>query len=334
MANKNVLILTGVLVLGAVAVVFIDRGKGRTDDARVGQPILTSSASADIEKIDIFTGETKLALVRGADNVWQVGESAFPVDATKVAQFVDELTRSTYQNHVGSAKDEGEEFGITSATEVTLWTKGQKSLDLKLGNARNGGGQYVTSGDDRIYLVNNAINAQADQEPWEMKVLLNIPKDDVKSVTFTPLGPGRKPVTLSRETKDASLKIDGGQDSTVEVPQVKAQDSSFAGITFKKHYDPSNAEAQAALAKTSRASVTLFDGRRYTFDVGSIGEKTKKHFLKIHAEAPDGLGPDDKARLEALNELMSKNAFEVSETIAARFEKAQSDFAPAPATKG
>src|SRR5690606_31516982 len=107
---------------------------------------------------------------------------------------------------------------------------------------------------------------------------------------------------------------------------VKSQESQFRSLTFSKRYDRSNAEAEAAFAKPNRAEIQLFDGRRYVFEVGSVGDKTKKYFLRIRGEAQDTTPADAKAKVQQLNDLMAKNAFEVAQSVATRFEKGMSDF--------
>lgn len=334
MASKTPLIATGVLVIGAAATLLLNR-ETSTKDERIGERLFPASTAPTIDALEIRRGEgDPLRLVRDERSVWHVGDVAgFPVDAGKVLRFLDDLGTNTYRDVALRGALGIAEFGLDAPVSIALKAKDATVYAASFGNDRKGGGQYVTpDGGATIYLVSQSIRAPVDVDQWELKTLLDVKKDEVKSVVFTPVPGGRKSgVTLARDKADELLKLVGPA-SVKASPAVARVDAGFANIGFTKRYDPSNEEAKAALDKAARIQLTLFDGRIYEMAFGSVGSQTPKHFLKIVGSAPDGSARKDE--VDALNQLMATYAFEVSAAVIANLDKSLADFVVGDAPKG
>lgn len=336
MANRKALIFTGILVVGAAVVLLQDRFTSKAPDPRLGKDLISGVDVSAIDRIELGKGadSKSLTLVRNAAKEWTVGESNFSADASKVMALLDQVARLRYENLSGT-RERAEEFGLKDGARIKFSASGKDLLSLDLGTTRRGGGEFVAhAGEDKVYLVNNDLRVQVDEEQWEQKTLLSLSKEDIKSLVFEPRNSNPKTVaTLSREKGEDPLKVEGLADQNQAAPLVKTAHQDYANVSFDKRLDPSHAEADAALKAPMFVTMTLFDGRVYKFSFGTVGDKQKKHFMRIQGTAPEGATPEIKAKVDALNQLMSKYAFQVSPWIGLRFDKSMSDFVPS-ASKG
>jgi hypothetical protein len=339
MVDKRLLIVTGVLVAGAAAVMLKDLATTPKTDPRVAKPLLEPTAAVGVDRVDLSQGESKLVLVRGTDDVWRLGDAAkgFPADPGKVVRLFDELSRINVQSVVATKTTDLAEFGLATPVELTLADKDKAVLALALGDSRKSGGQYVglksdgKSGDTTVYLVSMKVGASADADAWELKQLLDVPQEQVKTVAFRPTG-GKKPAVLSRQAAADPLKLQDLPEGQKEAPSVNSLAGSFTDISFSKRYDPTNQEAVSALASASTTQIETFDGRTYDVVVGSVGaEAKKKYFMRVKATTTDAASADAKAKAQALNDLMTLSAFEVPAHVGQRFERGFADFVEAPA---
>ncbi len=319
MAKQKLWLITAVLVLAAGATLLWDRkNAGSGGEARVGRYLV--EPGTDLERIDLKKGDKTLALVRDAQKTWRLGDAnGFPADATRVAQLVDALMRTKIDTAVDAKPEAMAELGFgDGATTVTATAAGKALPLVTLAGPRKNGGQYVGLGaTDRAFLVALAVSAEPDAGPWELKTLLDLAKDEVKSVSFG----GTTPVTLSREKKEDALAVQGLAANEKEKPAAKAVETTPTGLAFTKRYDKSNEEAKSALATPTTVTVTTFAGKTYVFKVGSVGDATKKWFLSIEG---DGVAPELKG-------LMDSWWFEIPESTAQRFTKGRPDFIEASA---
>lgn len=333
MRNRGLLITTLCLAVGAIAVSLFDRSKNKDKDARLGQVLLNPNAGADADAIEISKGETTVKLVRDPTNVWHLNDvNGFAADAQKIVRLLDDLGRARYSVMAATKAEKFSEFGLASPTKITVLAKEAKLLELGLGDNRTSGGIYVNPiGDARVYVVDPALMAAVDADQWELKTLLDIKKEKIKSIVFFNENDAT-PVTVERAKAEESLKVTGLKEPQKEKPAVVQLDSLLQSINFSKRVDPSNEEAKAAFAKPQRTVVTLFDQRTYELQVGSVGQKW---FLKIIG-AGNGAenDPTVAADLKRLQDLMLAYAFEVPSYVAQRLIKKPSDLieTPAPAS--
>lgn len=320
MRHKGLLITTVCLGLGAAAVLLRDKLQNKTKDTRLGQNLLASSAAADADAIEISGGQQTLKLVADSDKVWHIGEvGGFPADAQKILQLIDDVARSRYSMLLTSKTEKHGDFGLSAPRKLLIAAKDKKLLELKLGDRRSSGGIYLTVGDEaKVYLVDPSWQVDADVENWELKTLVDIKKEQIKSIRFEQDG-GGVAVVAERAKADEPLKLIGLKDGQTEKPSVAQLDNLLTGLNFTRRLDSSNEEAKGALAKSSKTVVSLFDGRRYEVSVGNIGEKW---FLKIVVDR-NGASLDAKteADIKRLEQWMSSYAFEVSSYVAQRLSQ-------------
>jgi len=199
--NKRWLVMAGVLVGAAIVTLAVDRLMDKKDqqDARVGQTLLTQEQVLSIDTIVVKKGNKELKLVKDQDSAWQLpSEGDFPVDAKKLVDFLDNLNKYKFLRVMTHNKSNFSEYGVEIPEKpdsppsektimVQLMSKDKAIMELKVGDIRANGGQYLSVNDEaKVYLVDNRVNFELEPSSWELKSLLNLKKDEIASVEFQP----------------------------------------------------------------------------------------------------------------------------------------------------
>jgi hypothetical protein len=221
------------------------------------------------------------------------------------------------------------EFGFDNATRVTLNAGAGKELfTVNFANNREKGGQYVSIGSEfKVYLIGQSLRLTPDAGEWELKSLVNVLPDQVKSVEFIPAASlKKKPVLLTRTKVEDPIAVDKVPNGLKDAASIRSHESILSSITFTSRVDPSNEQFKAAMATPSIVNVILFDGRTYTAKVGSTGDVNgKKYYLQLTGVKGESTADAEVKNIEFLNDLMSRFAFEVSSFTGGKFEKSQDD---------
>ena len=317
---------------GAAVVLLFDSAKDRQVDPRVGKPMIQSTDVLDVAEIEISRGETNLKLVLDQNKIWHLNDlSGFPADASKVSRALDDLSKTQIQvlAAASSSKESMTEFGFDNATRVTLNAGAGKELfTVNFANNREKGGQYVSIGSEfKVYLIGQSLRLTPDAGEWELKSLVNVLPDQVKSVEFIPAASlKKKPVLLTRTKVEDPIAVDKVPNGLKDAASIRSHESILSSITFTSRVDPSNEQFKAAMATPSVVNVTLFDGRTYTAKVGSTGDVNgKKYYLQLTGVKGESTADAEVKNIEFLNDLMSRFAFEVSSFTGGKFEKSQDD---------
>jgi len=324
--NKKILILTGALVLLALLTLVYDKWRKGSGDQRVGDALFSADKITEATEIQIAKGQDQLVISKADDGSWRLTSGdGFPAAADKVVRFLDALTKTKYQSKLAAVGGSLDEYGLGKPTTLTIIgaDKQAKLLVLGLGDTRAGGGQYVSlgggeaaKGNAEAYLVGQQLQADLDSEAWENKVLVDIKKEEVKKVEFFDSG-GRKTAGLSREKAEDKFTLEGlAKKDKLLLDAIDGVELALQRLAYQKRVDIGNEELKSALQKPNHAKFELFDGRRFDVMTGSVGAKDKeRHFIKITAD-----------KSPALDELMGKWGFQISDYDAKKFQKTYKDF--------
>lgn len=337
------LAVTGVLVVGAVAVMFWDTqrtnktaGGGSTGDNRIGQVLVTTEKLASADKITLAQGDQKSIVAKTAEGNWQVlpateGGVPFPADAKQVAALLDSLARIKIQELLASRRTGWTGMGLDAPKTLVIGAKDKEIFALNLGDQRRTGGQFVNfSTDEKAFLISEPINAALDSAAWELKNLFSTKPETIKTVAFQPSQKSKSlPVRLVREKVEEQFKVeDLGADTAIDtaLPSVA---SIATDVAFTKRYDLSNEEAKTAFLDPSKVTIDLYDGRVVNAMLGKVEGAEPKYFLKVTVAQGASTAKLD-ANSEMINQLMDKYAFEVASWIGERFSKGRADFVKKP----
>jgi hypothetical protein len=332
MTNKKWLILTGVLAIGASFVMLKDHfNQSSPSDSRIGNALIEGALAQKAKKIEITKGEEKVTLLMDARSIWRIDQpDGFPANAATVIRLFDDFSKAKYQRLITEDDGKFADLGLKDATLIAIHTDdSEKPFALSLGAARTGGGQYVAhSFETKAYLVDQSLTASEKATTWEQKTLLDVKKEDVKSIEFIPeKSQNRQRFVVSREKVDDDLLVKGLKDDEQSKANAKSLAGNFSGLTFTKRFDVGNEAYLTALKNPSRAIITFFDGRTYELIAGSVVKDKEPHFLKIVAKKNNAtLDTGTDQSLSELNQLMGQWAFEVSSFVAGKLAKDRKEY--------
>jgi hypothetical protein len=318
--DKKILILTGVLVVGAGSVLVMDSLKksNASSDKRVNSSITEGVKLMEADKIVIGEKDDQIVLSKGSDKKWSLSDG-FPADISKILSLVEQVENSKIERLVSKTKAGFSDLGLDESTKLEISVGGKLLASLNLGDRRPKGGQYLSHGnEEQAYLVSGAINVQKDTASWEYRTLVNVDADLVKSISFN--SPKMSKVIVSRDKKEDQFSING-VDEKVLTAEVKSLGSLLTNLSFTNRFSKDYVNAAQAMAKPSQVQIMLFDKTVYNVKVGSAGAEEEKHFITISVvEAVATLNG------KSLNTVMSSNSFEISKHQADKFRKGRKSF--------
>lgn len=276
--NKNVLLIAGVLILGAVGVTMFEVTKDMGNQSLTGSLPFSNLEAQSIDKIAFTKGDKNLLLKRlGEEKFWQAelnDGGNYPVEGQKIGAFLDGLLSNRVERKASSDNSLDQDLGLDQPLNIQLSSKEKTVVDLQLGNERTGGGVFFRmSGAKEAYLFAKAISASLDLSDWEYRVLLDIEAPEIKSIK---VDRGKKSFSLVRQkSEDKSFKLDD-QDVELTESNVKNLTSALKNLTYIDRLDPSNEEAKTAINSGHKLEIELFDGQLIEILVGSLGEEGKK----------------------------------------------------------
>jgi hypothetical protein len=323
--NRNLLIVIGLVVVAA-AVTFFDGNKNPAKHELVGQSVVESAKFETISSVTISKGEKKIEIQRAENGFWSVkeGEVTFPADGRKISAMMDQLSKSKVERIV--SKDPAAAVGMETPTDVQF-AQGSTTFNIVLGERRQGGGQYLKLAGPEVFLISEAIEVSPDSETWELKTLVDLKKDVIKSVDVAAKR-GAASLVMTREKAEDKLAVANlAKNEKMRDSNVEQLERGLEALQFTNRVDLSNEPAKSAMSATRGVRYTLFDGRTYDVAVGKIGtDKDEKYFIKITAGKNGAtVTAEIEAEMEQLNRLMGAWYFEVPAYVGKKFEKEKSD---------
>ena len=274
MPNKKVLAIIGGLVLVAALVLISDYWRDRpvVDDARIGKAVLEDDAAAKTSKIVITKGPQTVTLNRDDAGRWVVvGEPPFAASGKMVSSLIDSLTGAKYIRQVSSAKEKSAALDIGKGDKIALFGKETPLLDLRVGKSRQGGGEgtFVSlGGEDKAFLIDKTLRLEVDPIQWEMKSLLDIPKDAISKVAYFDKADSAAPAAVvARDKKEDPFKLAGlATSEKAKQSELDGTSSILAGVNFKNKLPPSAVDPKL-WDSAVKTVVNTFDGRQYTLKI-------------------------------------------------------------------
>ena len=351
MKNQQTLTAVVVLVLVAVAGFLVWRdqsgGGSGTRDPRVGVTILDADVLSGVSRIEIRSGSTGVDLTTIDGGFWQIAETSgsnvtLPADAGVIWSFLESLSTARVSSLIATRKSGWTDLGLDGTRTVKIIVKGESAgatsdpiLELTIGSSRSGdsqGGQagsYLAfAGSEHAYLADASIRLETDMQHWELKTLIDLKPETIKSITYTPFKTLNKTtVTLERDAGGSTFHIRGGPPSGMDLntAAVTSAASLLQGVRMSRRVDPSNEPARTALASASEVVVALFDGREVHLRVGRLDDKAVEYFIDAKFTGGANNLALDTATAQ-VNTLMQAWRYAFPKNVGERFESGLSDF--------
>jgi len=321
--SKNIRILTAILVLVAVGILVLKRRNKQVKSKLIGQSLISLKKLFQVDEFIIEKNNKESVSIhvkKDANNHWSlISSDNFPADAKIISKFFDTLQKSQYIREISVEKNQNLEFGLDkNRLMLELKANKQSILQLYLGKERSGGGAYVSfkNQPEIVYLVTDALNVETNPDSWELKTLLDLKKETIKSYTFANQLADKK-VILSKNKKEDAFKLVGlSEKEQVKPSELSDLNRLASNLIYTKRYDHSNEEAKAAFSSPEEVVIEQFDGEKWTIQIGKIGEKEKeKYFIRVQAQK------------NPLTQFMDKaGVYELSSYKAENFIKRRADF--------
>lgn len=325
--SKGMFITVGVLIVAALAVVFVGETGSQKLDPRIGENLIDNSNLTKLTRIEVVNDDKQLVMSLNSNGEWLLeSDGGFPVDATRVKTLVETLEVAKLQRLAAKSKKDFSSLDLRDKKYVVLKGDGVDSKIL-IGQNRSGGGQYIAYGDEeKAFLIDKEIGANTDNASWQLQTLVNIAPEKVKRVEFW-TDKVSKPLVGSREKKEDDLKLESSTSKKVKDYQIKGLASALQNFSFKERHDPSNEMAKTALTKAKTAKVELFDGRVYEIKLGQIKNKDETRYYGSIAKVQEGKDVS-KEELDSdllMSKMMGLSIFEVAPNIYSKLIKKDED---------
>ncbi|MBP9708020.1 MAG: DUF4340 domain-containing protein [Oligoflexales bacterium] len=324
-------LIFALIVLAALVVWISDKyqqewSKNEDKKSIVGKVLLEKSLAATIDSIEIQSAKEIISIKNPEGNGWFLeSDGGFPAQGLKILRLFEDLGQAKVIRVVTSLQKEIDELNLTAATIVQLSQKGKLIEKWHFGTRREMGGQYIGNSDlSQVWLINKNIDISTSIADWENKTLLDVSDKLIKQVELRPKSSLKKgDLTIFREKEDAEFLVTQGEIPEEELNKdtINLVKGTLQNLAYTNRFDSENEGAKLAFNSTSHAIYTLFDGRRYVLEIGSMDKGgSQRYFIKILEEA------EKKDNDSNINMIMSKWAFEISDYLGQRLVKGRSDF--------
>ncbi|HEX3897181.1 MAG TPA: DUF4340 domain-containing protein [Rudaea sp.] len=271
MKTKTLYILIAAAVLALIVAVIMNRASApQSDVAQQAKPLLPGLKEHvnDVNGITLMgAGAKTLLTLRRDKDGWVIAEkSNYPVDMTKVREFLLKLSQATLLEQKTSNPKRYAELGVddvkdNDAKGVLVDIAGlPQPSKLIIGNYNGGGGGTFVrrDGDAQSWLANENLTVAKNAGDWEKRDLADIAATRVRSVMLTS-GDGKTTKVYKDQPGDANFKI-------ADVPKGREASSEFAANNLGSVLANFRADDVAAAKdmppsdKPNKAHYTTFDG--------------------------------------------------------------------------
>jgi len=292
MKTKTLYILIGVALIALIAVFAMNRASApKVDVADRAQPVVPGLKEHlnDVTGLTfVGAGDKTLVTLRREKDGWVVAENSnYPVDLTKLREYLLKLSQATVIEEKTSNPKRYAELGVddvkdASAAGVRLDIAGlAQPTKLIVGNfnGAGGGGTFVRrDGDAQSWLANGNLTVAKNVADWEKRDLADIAANRISSVTLTSAD-GKTWKAFKQQAGDANLQV-------ADVPQGREVSSDYAAnsvstvLSNLRADDAMPAKDAAAPDKTAKVHYVMFDG--VTVDA-MTWQKDNKDFAQFAA---------------------------------------------------
>jgi hypothetical protein len=329
MKTKTLYILIAAAVLALIVAVIMNHSSApQSDVAAQAKPLLPGLKEHvnDVSGITLTgAGNKTLLTLRRDKDGWVIAEkSNYPVDMTKVREFLLKLSQATLLEQKTSNPKRYAELGVddvkdSDAKGVLVDIAGlPQPSKLIVGNYNGGGGggTFVRrDGDAQSWLANENLTVAKNAADWEKRDLADIAATRLRSVTLTS-GDGKTLKIYKDQPSDANFKI-------ADVPKGREASSEFAannlGSTLAnlKADDVAAAKDMPPSDKPNKAQYVAFDGVHIDT---TLWQKDNKDYAQFTASLDADAANTDIEKTQA----KAKADYEAAVTAAKKADESKS----------
>lgn len=308
MKTKTLYILIGAAIIAIIIVFAMNRSSApQVDVADRAQPVVPGLKEHlnDITGLTfVGAGDKTLFTFRRENDGWVVVEkSNYPVDITKLREYLLKLSQATVLEEKTSNPKRYAELGVddvkdASAAGVRIDIAGlAQPTKLIVGNfnGAGGGGTFVRKdGDAQSWLAAGNLTVAKNINDWEKRDLADIAASRISSVTLTSVD-GKSWKAFKEHPGDANLQVS-------DVPKGREVSSDYAAnsvgtVLSNLHADDAMPAKDAVPPeKTAKAHYAMFDG--LTVDA-TTWQKDNKDYAQFAASLDTAAANAEIDRVQA-----------------------------------
>ena len=269
---KNLYITAGVLAVLAIITSYLNSSNNAPLlDERVGSTVVDESLLRNAAKAIVTNDNKTLTLVAdSANNRWTLEEKHnLPVSFDRISQLAQSVTEAKLQRLVSENPDRIAELGFDTGSSISfLDTDGNDIVSIDLGKETDNQRQFLRyQGEEKAFLANTTFSIDSTPDSWLEKTLVSFEAGDVVEIEAK-LQYGDE-ITVTREDADADWQSEAVPDGKMlNQSSVEQIATRLAELTFSATAD-NDADAVSAARENSHSfSLTLEDGRSYSYTIG------------------------------------------------------------------
>lgn len=326
MMSKKNLILIFIFGSAAVITLLLDRNtKTQSASDQELKSVISTEQVTSIKKISLSKGSVKLDLTQNEAGFWLINQKLpFPAKADAVVRFIDNLQRSEIQRVIKNGTKKLDEFGIKDDISIQVSSQNGE-IKISLGDRRERGGQYAfieSSGSKQLVLIDPPIDLSTEEKMWESNSVLDVDKDDVMSIKFTPMRGSKLPAfNLMRDSEKKDMTVEqlaeNEQSNKVAINDFLA---ALTSISFEEKIIADKRPDDAFLftidlSNQQKLELRIFEEQMSNGDIEDTEKSTeqKSYFASIKA-----MGLKEFPQTEVINTYFSPYDFRLSKRT---FEK-------------
>ncbi len=242
-----------------------------------------------IHTIVIETAADRVTLTRTAGGYAVAERSGRPADSKAVREMLIRCLDIRYQRKTTEDSDRHADYGVeapagtedkpsSDTTVVRLLGKDKEELVVVvIGKSDQRGGSYVRrTDDDTVYVTKAVVSFNAQPITYIDQSILDIPADDVQSVTVTSAD---GPYTIARD--------EAGKPKLDSVPEGKqAKETELSAVLGALNYLQFDEVSRAADPQTTWSHTFTARTADHTTYVIQYAKSGTKHLIRVRAEGP------------------------------------------------
>jgi hypothetical protein len=269
---KNLYITAGVLAVLAIITSYLNSSNNAPLlDERVGSTVVDESLLRNAAKAIVSDGNQTLTLIAdNANNRWTLEEKYnLPVSYDRISQLAQSVTDAKLQRLVSENPDRIAELGFDTGSAIRfIDADGNNIVSIELGKETDNQRQFLRyQGEEKAFLANTTFNIDSTPDSWLEKALVSFEADDVVGIEAK-LQYGDE-ITVTRENADADWQSEAVPDGKIlNQSSVEQIATRLAELTFSATADNDDDAVSAARDNSHNFSLTLKDGRSYSYTIG------------------------------------------------------------------
>lgn len=315
----------GVLVLGAAITMILQKTQ-QNSNSSLPKQILSIEQMQNIQGIDITKDTKSISLAPNNAGRWLIqGAYEIPVSGQKVLRLLEQMQSTKFLRFIASKENAPADIGLEESTNLTMHLQGKKTV-LELGSQRKGGGGQYIGYDGKIYLINQNISISPLASSWELKKVIDIKPNELKSIGFKKHN--ETEFKFSRDNIESVFSLQSSQKNLVFDTNKKSKLTKIlSNVDFAHKILKSEAPLKEAFAKPHLIEAETFDGLVFKIQIGKFKntkkEEPEKQYMSFKILHEDNQSSEE---VQFWNKQNEKWVYEVSNYIAQQLTPKISEF--------